>query len=257
MDQLGLKSLNLVYGTHKMASGLKYGVMCDAIDTATAYDNADEIRNAIDRVTDHPPIIITKFNTKDFETGIDKAVEQHLSKLGRKPDVVLLHATFGDNNKNLDALVSLKTLFPTSIVGVSNFSVDEIKYLVELGGLRPQVVQLEYHPFFQPNYLVQYCHENDIVVMAYRPFGQGAILADPKIKSIAEKLCATPAQIILKWLKNKDILPVFSSNSLTNIVTNCQYDNVSLRYLDTMELNGMNIGPNGSTCMTKYCNNVY
>ena len=244
------RNLKLVYGTHKMVDGINYGIVCGAIDTATGYGNEELIQSAISK-QNSIPIIITKFNSQDFENGIEEAISKHISKLGYSPQVVMLHSSFGSDDKNLNAYHALQRYFPDKILGVSNFSKNEIKYLIN-NNCKPEVVQVEYHPKFQPKFLVKYCQENEILVMAYRPFAKGELLNDPKIKNIAEKLDSTPAQVILKWLQNKDIIPVASSNSEEHIITNL-FNDTPLTYTESIELTNMNIGKSGSTCMVKYC----
>ena len=242
----------LIYGTYKMTTGINYGISnCKIIDTATSYENEKLICDAIS-MHNIKPLIITKFCPKDFEDGISKKVRDHITKLGDIPRVILLHTSFGDNKRNLEAFVELRKIFTGYLMGVSNFSRKEIKYLIK-NGCRIDAVQLEYHPKFQPDRLVKYCQDSDIIVMGYRPFAKGDLLEDPKIMEMAKKLNSTPPQLILKWIYNKGIIPVVSSNSEEHIRNNLSFDDTVMRYNDLLEINSMNMGKNGSTCMAKYC----
>lgn len=59
--------------------------------------------------------------------------------------------------------------------------------------------QVEYHPFQQPNQLIEYCRQEGIVFEGYSPLAKGQVLSDPTVLQIAEKYSLTPAQICIRW----------------------------------------------------------
>lgn len=96
-------------------------------------------------------------------------------------------------------------------IGVSNFSPPLIDKLIEKGEIRPEVLQVELHPYLQQDDLLEYCSENGIFVTAYSPLGSAdrppsmkgkeepVLLENETIRDIAEAHDATPAQVLIRW----------------------------------------------------------
>jgi alcohol dehydrogenase (NADP+) len=86
-------------------------------------------------------------------------------------------------------------------IGVSNFSSTKLRALTGNARLRPEVNQVELHPWLQQNELVATCRELDVAVTAYSPLGCAGpeLLGDPVIASIAERLDVTPAEVLIAW----------------------------------------------------------
>ncbi|XWV26316.1 hypothetical protein QJ857_gp0758 [Tupanvirus soda lake] len=245
-----LDGYDLVYGTHKMTTGLDYGLGYGIIDTATGYNNAIQIRDAIFRTTMYPTII-SKFNPCDFENDIENVITNHVMDLGKYPDIVLLHSPFKTNYENLSAVSILKEQFSDKLIGVSNFDMKQLMYLID-NNFIPDVIQIEFHPLFQPTNLVEYCHSKGIKIMGYRPFGKGSVLNNETILNIAKDLGVEPAHLVLKWVKSKNIIPVVSSNNPKHVVFNKLYQNVKLDDATIKKIDNLNMGTTASTCMVRF-----
>jgi diketogulonate reductase-like aldo/keto reductase len=245
-----LENRQIIYGTHRMTDGIVHGLNYGIIDTATGYNNAGLINQATSQSGIHP-IVITKFNTNDFTTGIDHVVSKHVDELGCQPNIVLLHGPFKTNQENLVAVNKLKNIFPSALIGVSNFDLLQTRYLID-SGFVPDVVQIEYHPLFQPKKLLTYCQEKGIKIMAYRPFGKGDILKNKTIKDLSDQYGIKPNHLILKWLWHKYIIPVVSSNNPDHIVSNMEYHNISINMDIINTIDNMDLGLDGSTCMVRF-----
>ena len=91
--------------------------------------------------------------------------------------------------------------------GVSNFDVDDMEELIALpGGTNLQTNQVLYNLTrrgiefdFMP-----WCRKRRIPTMAYSPIEQGRLLKNTRLKSIAARHGATPAQIALAWVLRQD-----------------------------------------------------
>lgn len=59
--------------------------------------------------------------------------------------------------------------------------------------------QVEYHPYQQPNHLIEYCRKEGIVFEGYSPLAKGQVLSDPTVQQIAKKHKQTPAKICIRW----------------------------------------------------------
>uniref|UniRef100_A0A665TNX3 Zgc:110366 n=1 Tax=Echeneis naucrates TaxID=173247 RepID=A0A665TNX3_ECHNA len=84
-------------------------------------------------------------------------------------------------------------------IGVSNFMVHHLEQLKEDCSIMPHVNQVEYHPFQQPNHLIEYCRQEGIVFEGYSPLAKGQALSNRTVLQIAEKHRRTPAQICIRW----------------------------------------------------------
>lgn len=117
-------------------------------------------------------------------------------------------------------------------IGVSNFSIKKLQNLKANSDIVPAVNQVESHPFLAQDRLIEYCKQNDIVVTAYAPLAsrdrpdslkaenEPPLLEQPVILNIAKKHNATPAQILIAWQINRDIVVIPKSVSPTRLQEN-------------------------------------
>ncbi|KAL5501563.1 hypothetical protein ACEPAH_8823 [Sanghuangporus vaninii] len=84
-------------------------------------------------------------------------------------------------------------------IGVCNFSVKNLKKLLETARIIPAVNQVEMHPHQAQPELLEFCREKGIILAAYSPTGYSFIANDPTIVKLAERYRVSPAQISLAW----------------------------------------------------------
>jgi diketogulonate reductase-like aldo/keto reductase len=85
-------------------------------------------------------------------------------------------------------------------IGVSNFTIDTLRRVMDESGTVPAVNQIELHPYFQQEELRAFHREHGIHTEAWAPLGQGqGLLDDPVLARIAEAHGRTPAQVVLRW----------------------------------------------------------
>ncbi|MGO3885591.1 MAG: aldo/keto reductase [Mycetocola sp.] len=191
------------------------------IDTAVNYKNEDAVGEAIRR-TDVPRselLIQTKLPGRDH--GYDetmRSVEGSLQRLGVETiDSYLIHWP----NPSVDrftgswkAMVELKKDGRVAEIGVSNFTRTFIERLVAETGVLPSVNQIELHPYFPQEALLEYHAEQGIITQAWSPLGKGnAPYAEPVIVAAAAAHRITPAQVILRWHLERGVLPLPKSAS--------------------------------------------
>lgn len=168
---------------------------------------------------------------KTTETTITSLTES-LERLGLDyVDLYLIHATFDPEQRLAQwrGLVALKEQKKARAIGVSNFNIGHLQELEAAGLPRPQVNQIELHPWSQKPELVRYLEEHDIVPIAYSSLvplaswrcapGQDSAKtaamksdserADAPFKALAKKYGVTEAQILLRWgvQKGYPVLP--------------------------------------------------
>ncbi|ESQ40047.1 hypothetical protein EUTSA_v10016020mg [Eutrema salsugineum] len=88
-------------------------------------------------------------------------------------------------------------------IGVCNFTITKLNKLLGMAELIPSVCQMEMHPGWRNDQMLQLCKENEIHVTAYSPLGsqQGGrdLIHDQTVDRIAKKLNKTPGQVLVKW----------------------------------------------------------
>merc|ERR1712085_239183 len=113
--------------------------------------------------------------------------------------------------KTWEALEDLLMAGRVMVIGVCNYSLRQMKELVEKCRIKPMVLQTELHPQFQQKDLVQYCEEQGILVQAYASLGGGepmkkrnfTLTTNPTVTSIAARRSKTAAQVLLRWAFQK------------------------------------------------------
>ncbi len=117
-------------------------------------------------------------------------------------------------------------------IGVSNFSGKKVEALVAESEIKPEVNQVELHPYLQQDELLATCKKHDIEVTAYSPLGSGdrpaglknkddaVLLKDPMISEIAERIGATPAQVLLSWALHRSTSVIPKSVNRERIAQN-------------------------------------
>ncbi len=117
-------------------------------------------------------------------------------------------------------------------IGVSNFSISKIQDILKIATIKPYNNQVESHPFFAQDELLEFCNSNDIILTAYAPLGSGAgsalennenapnLLENKVICEIANKHHATPAQVALAWQINRRVVVIPKSTNEKRIKEN-------------------------------------
>jgi len=125
-------------------------------------------------------------------------------------------------------------------IGVSNFGVKALTDLLEKSKIKPEVNQVESHPYLQQHELLSFCKANHIHLTAYSPLGsfdrsdamkagdEPTLLEDSIIKSIASSKEITPAQVLIAWALNRGISVIPKSVNADRISQNLAADQIDL-----------------------------
>ena len=144
-------------------------------------------------------------------------------------------------------------------IGVSNFEVNHIQDIVDLKGLLPAVNQVEYHPFWHKDDLVEYCQKMNITFNGYAPLGtpdwapikrgwDRSVLNDPTVVGIAQAHGCTPAQVVQQWQWKQGIVINPRSMNVTHMKENLNFFNVQLTAADMKAISSIKPPNNPKVC---------
>lgn len=177
-----------------------------SIDTATIYDNEVGTGAAIAEsgVPRGEIFLTTKLWNSDqgYDTAL-RAFDASLARLGTDyVDLYLIHWPVPELDEYVASFKALQRIQAdgrAKAIGVSNFTVDNLKRLIDETAEVPALNQIELHPRFTQPELRAFHAEYGIATEAWSPLGQGTILQDPRLCSIAEAHQVSTAQVILRW----------------------------------------------------------
>ena len=255
----GLKIPCVGFGTYN-PEGVEYeSIIMKAIevgyryfDTASYYQTEVDLGNAIrNSGVAREEIFISSKLWLD-EMGYENAKEAFRKTLERLKtdylDLYLIHWPRPNQEykewKELDVETwrALEELYKSGQIrgiGLSNFLPHHIENIVKHATVKPVVNQLEIHPGFSQEVTVNYCKEHDIRVQAWSPLGRRALLEDVLIKELAVKYGVTPAQICLRYLIQKRIIPLPKSSTEERMIDNLDIFSYSIHSEDMYRLETM------------------
>ncbi|TAM67852.1 MAG: aldo/keto reductase [Microbacteriaceae bacterium] len=196
------------------------------IDTAASYGNEEAVGRAIaaSGVPREELFITTKlWIQKRGEQGTLDAFETSMKKLGLDYlDLYLIHQPFGDYYGEWRAMETLHKEGRIRAIGVSNFASDRLVDLIAFSDVVPAVNQIETNPFQQQTDYQQLLKSEGVQIEAWAPFAEGKndLFSNPILTSIGNKYSKSPAQVVLRWLVQREVVVVSKSTKLERMQQN-------------------------------------
>jgi len=212
------------------------------IDTAAGYGNEAAVGKAIRRsnLARQEVFISSKvWITHDGYEETMASFKQSLKKLQTDYlDLYLVHMPYGDYHGSWRAMEELYKAGKIRAIGVCNFLADRLTDLILTHEIAPAINQMETHPFNQQKELRQLMSKNNIKLMAWGPFaeGQNNIFSNETLFKIGKKYGKTTAQVILRWLKEEDIIAIPKSVHANRIKENFAIADFSLSQEDKEQI---------------------
>ncbi|EGL18168.1 MULTISPECIES: aldo/keto reductase [unclassified Paenibacillus] len=196
------------------------------IDTAAGYLNEEAVGRAIKRsgIPREELFITTKLWVQDAGYESAKlAFAKSLKKLQLDYlDLYLIHQPFGDYYGAWRAMEELYREGKMKAIGVSNFLPDRLMDLIVHNEIVPALNQIETHPFYQQTETTVFLKEQGVQHQSWAPFaeGRGNMFGNEVLTSIAEKHNKSVAQVVLRWLVQREVVVIPKSVRKERIVEN-------------------------------------
>jgi diketogulonate reductase-like aldo/keto reductase len=224
------------------------------IDTAKIYGNEQSVGSAIlkSNISRKDIFLTTKLWNNDIRSGkMKEAFNESLEKLQTDyVDLYLIHwpvQGFTEAWKVLEELYFSKKI---KVIGVSNFHQNHLSELDKAATVKPMINQIESHPMFNNQELIDYCQEQKITVQAWSPLGGNGtnIISNEILNEIGKKYNKSSAQVIIRWNLQRNVIPLPKSVNKNRIKSNIEVFDFNLTDEDMMRINELNefkrVGPN-------------
>jgi len=229
------------------------------VDTASIYANEAGVGDGVaaSGIAREEIYLTTKLWNE--EQGFDSTLKAFDASLARMRlgylDLYLIHWPSPHRGRYVEtwkALVRLKEEGRVRSIGVSNFAAEHLDRIIGETGVVPALNQVELHPRFQQGELRALHDKLGVVTQSWSPLGQGTLLADPVIASIADKHSRTPAQVIVRWHIDLGLVVIPKSATASRIRENIdvfdfRLDAADLAAIGRLDSSGGRIGPNPLT----------
>jgi diketogulonate reductase-like aldo/keto reductase len=210
------------------------------IDTAQAYGNERSVGRALrDSGVPREDIFLT---TKFYPARTDPEAEaqRSLERLGvDQVDLYIVHWPQGGPTRAWDGMQRAHERGYARSIGVSNFGVAELDELIAVAEIRPVVNQVQFSPFEYRRKLLDACEERSIALEAYSPLGTGRHLGDDRVRQIADRLGRTPAQVLVRWCLQRDVIVLPKSTHRERIEENARVFDFTLSDDDMAALDAL------------------
>ena len=210
------------------------------IDSAQAYGNEESVGRALKEsgVPREEVFITTKFWPGATDPVAE--VERSLTRLGVDfVDLYLVHWPQGGPTWAWRGMERAREKGYARSIGVSNFDVRELDQVIAFGTVAPVVDQVQFSPFEYRGKLLNAAEKRSVAVEAYSPLGTGRHLEDEKVKRLASRVGRTPAQVLLRWCIQHDLIVIPKSTHRNRIEENSRVFDFTLSAKDMAELDAL------------------
>lgn len=226
------------------------------IDTAAAYENEEAVGRAIRRcgVPREELLITTKLWITDTSyEGAKRGFARSMERLGLGyVDLYLIHQPYNDYYGAWRALEELYAAGKARVIGVDNFTPDKLADFVFWNKVKPAVNLVECNAFFQREEERRYMESQNIQMQAWSPLaaGQGRLFENETLRTLAATHNKTVAQIVLRWLVQRNIVPLVKSANPERMKENLDIFDFALTDAEMQQIAALDTGHTAFTPRT-------
>ena len=232
-----------------------------SIDTAMVYGNEEKVGQGIKEGLETAGLkredlfITSKLWLEDYgRENVEQAYENSLKRLDLDYlDLYLMHWPGTNEALMIDTWQGMEDLYKQERVkniGVSNFNVDHFEALLAQVSIKPVINQVEFHPYLTQKELRQYLDVQNIVMESWSPLMNAQILDDEVVNQVAQEVGQTPAQVIIRWNYQHQVVTIPKSVTPHRIDENLNILDFELNDDQMKKLDDLNqnkrIGPDPS-----------
>jgi 2,5-diketo-D-gluconate reductase A len=190
--------------------------------------------------------VTTKLWVQDpGEENAKRAFESSLQRLGLDYlDLYLIHQPLGDYYSSWRAMQELHREGLARAIGVSNFYPDRLVDLIDHNDVTPAVNQIETHPFFQRAAQQELMRERGVQIESWGPFAEGRnnLFSDPTLTEIGAAHGKSVAQVVLRWLVQRDVVVIPKSVRIDRMRENIDVFDFELTDDEMTRIAGLDTG---------------
>ena len=226
------------------------------IDTAAAYENEEAVGRAIRRcgVPREELFVTTKLWITDTSyEGAKRGFARSMERLGLDyVDLYLIHQPYNDYYGAWRALEELYAAGKARVIGVDNFTPDKLADFVFWNKVKPAVNLVECNAFFQREEERRYMESQNIQMQAWSPLaaGQGRLFENETLRTLAAAHNKTVAQMVLRWLVQRNIVPLVKSANPERMRENLEIFDFALTDAEMQQITALDTGHTAFTPRT-------
>ena len=238
---LGTYLISPEYANITVREGINMGYRL--IDTANAYMNERAVGRGIAQSNqDRKDIFLsTKLWVTEYEN--ENAIDETLERLGTDYiDLLFLHQPGGNYMAGYRMLEKAYKEGKIRAIGVSNFEGEYLEEILKNCEIKPQVIQVEAHPYFRQEELRKVIDKEDIKLMSWYPLGHGdsSLMKESVFQELGNKYHKTPAQIILRWHLDMGFIAIPGSKNIDHVRENFDIFDFKLSEEDMKKIESIN-----------------
>lgn len=193
------------------------------IDTASVYGNEADVGRAITKsgMPREDVFITTKLWNSDHDK-VEKAFEASLKKLHLDyVDLYLMHWPVERvRNKTWERMEKFLEQKKCRAIGVSNFTMKHLEELLKTANIVPAVNQVEFSVYLYQKEVLEFCRKKNIQLECYSPLTRGKKFSDAKLVNLSKKYGKSPAQILIRWTLQHNLVVIPKSQRKERIIEN-------------------------------------
>lgn len=259
----GLEIPKLALGTWLIDNDRVAEAVCQAvkigyrhIDTAQAYGNECGVGEGVRTCgVSRDKIFVTSKVAAEHKTyeSAASSIDETLNRMKLDYiDMMIIHSPqpwvevnqsdnryFKENKEVWKAMEDAVKAGKVRTIGVSNFLEKDIDNILSDCKISPAVNQILAHISNTPLNLIDYCKSKNILVEAYSPIAHGEALKNKAIKEIGDKYNKSVAQVILRWLMQRNVVALAKSVHKERMKENFNIFDFTLNDEDINKINGL------------------